>query len=465
MIKLGGMGYLAFICLVTTIGGFLFGFDTVVISGGEKLFQAQFGLSDDQLGWVAASAILGCILGSAVSGTWADRFGRKPVLVLCALLLFVSALGSMLAQTSDQLVVARLIGGIGVGITAMASPMYMSETSPARYRGGIVALYQLAITLGIVVAFVTNAILANYALDHAGTQGSGFWHSILIAEVWRGMFGVEILPALCYLLALGFIPESPRWLIQRGQVDTARRVLRRIQNAVEAEQSITDVRETLAHDSGTLADLFRPGLRKALALGVALALFSQFSGINAVMYYGPRLLGEVGFQATGAMNGAVLIGIINFLFTFLAIWKVDTFGRRSLLLAGVSGAFLSLLAAAILFRIEEVPNLAKLAPLVIYCACFSFSYGPVCWIVIGEIFPTAVRGRAVAIATTAIWIGAFTLTRVFPPLLKAIGAGNVFGIFAIITGFAVVFIWQTLPETKGRTLEEIERSWGGSKNA
>jgi SP family arabinose:H+ symporter-like MFS transporter len=456
-----GLGYIAAVCFVTTIGGFLFGYDTAVISGGIDFIERQFALSPDMKGWVVASALLGCIVGSACSGAMADRFGRKSVLLLSSALLLISAVGSMLPQSAVQLVVARMIGGLGIGITATASPMYMSEVSPAHFRGRMVSLYQLAITLGIVAAFTVNAVLLQYAAARSGAAGSGFWHWIAVAEVWRAMFGAGAIPAALYVLLLGFIPESPRWLIGQGHVAEARSVMRHTMTEAEMERAVADVSDALSHESNSVFELFQPGLRRALVLGVLLALFSQFSGINAVMYFGPTILKNVGFAAGGAMGGAILVGIINCIFTLVAIWKVDSFGRRPLLLVGVSGVFVSLAAAAALFAMPGVDNAWKLVPLLFFCACFSFSYGPVCWVVIGEIFPTRYRGRAVSVATAAIWLGAFAVSQLFPRMLQHLQASGAFAVYAALTAVAVVFIWKALPETKGRTLEEIERSWTG----
>lgn len=457
--KQKGILYLVGICAVTTIGGFLFGYDTAVISGGIDLIESQFHLSVDMKGWVVSSVLLGCIIGSAASGAIADHFGRKPVLLISSLLLFVSAVGSMLAQTVTQLVIVRLIGGLGVGITAMASPMYMSEIAPAHFRGRMVSLYQLAITMGIVFAFYINAVLLGYAENNSTAAAAGFLHEVLVTEVWRGMFGAEAIPAMFYIFLLMFIPESPRWLIRQGKIDRARAILRHIMQKDETEQSIRAVQGAVAHESNSVFELFRPGLRLALLIGIALPLFSQFSGINAVMYFGPTILKQVGFEVGGAMGGAILIGIINCLFTSIAIWKVDSFGRRPLLLIGVAGAFVSLAASAILFSGVQVPNMLKLIPLLVYCACFSFSYGPVCWVVIGEIFPTRYRGRAVSIATAAIWIGAFSVSQLFPRMMNQFGTAGCFGIYAGITACAVVFIYYCMKETKGRTLEQIEQKW------
>jgi len=292
-----GLGYIAAVCFVTTIGGFLFGYDTAVISGGIDFIERQFALSPDMKGWVVASALLGCIVGSACSGAMADRFGRKSVLLLSSALLLISAVGSMLPQSAVQLVVARMIGGLGIGITATASPMYMSEVSPAHFRGRMVSLYQLAITLGIVAAFTVNAVLLQYAAARSGAAGSGFWHWIAVAEVWRAMFGAGAIPAALYVLLLGFIPESPRWLIGQGRVAEARSVMRHTMTEAEMERAVADVSDALSHESNSVFELFQPGLRRALVLGVLLALFSQFSGINAVMYFGPTILKNVGFAA------------------------------------------------------------------------------------------------------------------------------------------------------------------------
>ena len=455
----GSQFYLIGICLVTTIGGFLFGYDTAVISGAVEMITKQFELTPDMTGWVVSSTLLGAIIGSASSGILADRFGRKPVLVFCSFLLLISAIGSMLPQRAMHLVIARMIGGFGVGITALASPMYMSEIAPARFRGRMVALYQFAITLGIVCSFAVNAFLLSRAGLNAGETGGGFLHLAFTTEVWRSMFGAEIIPAIAYFLLLFVVPESPRWLIKRGLVDRAKRIMNRVMPEENVAKIVTDVRDVVSHESNSVFELFKPGLRMALILGILLPLFSQLSGINVIMYYGPTILKSVGFAIGGAMGGAILIGIINCLFTMLAIWKVDSFGRRPLLLAGVSGTMITLAACAILFRMPNIPNIVKLIPLLAYCAFFSFSYGPICWIVIGEIFPTRYRGRAVSIGTCVIWTGAFTVSQAFPRMLAELGPSGVFAVFAVLMMLAIIYLWKYLPETKGRSLEDIERSW------
>jgi len=455
--------YLTGICIATTIGGFLFGYDTAVISGCIDFVEAQFSLNPELKGWVVSSVLLGCIVGSAASGTIADRFGRKPVLIVSSFLLLVSAIGSMVAMSVNQLVVFRLVGGLGVGITAMASPMYMSEIAPAYFRGRIVSFYQLAITAGIVCAFYINAVLLKYAGSHGTQENGGFWYWVAVAQVWRGMFGAETIPAVIYTVLLFLIPESPRWLLRQGHVDAARNILKRTD--ADMLTSVENGQYTVVENCASVFELFRPGLRKVLLIGIALPLFSQFSGINAVMYFGPSILKDVGFDMGGAMGGAILIGIVNFLFTGIAIWKVDASGRRPLLILGVSGCLVSLIAAAVMFAGSSIPNAFKLVPLLAYCACFSFSYGPVCWVIIGEIFPTRYRGRAVSIATAAIWLGAFIVSQSFPRMLTAVGAAGCFAVYAALTAVALVFIWFCIKETKGATLEEIEEWWGRSAGA
>lgn len=450
--------YLVGICVATTIGGFLFGYDTAVISGCIDLIEAQFSLTPELKGWVVSSVLLGCIAGSAASGTIADRFGRKPVLIASSVLLLISAVGSMIALSMNQLVVFRLVGGLGVGITAMASPMYMSEIAPASFRGRMVSLYQLAITAGIVCAFFINAALLKYAGSQGPPEAEGFWHWVAVSQVWRGMFGAEAIPAAIYVTLLFLIPESPRWLVRQGHVDAAARILRKTD--VDAVHSIQVMQQSAESRSTSILELFRPGLRKLLFIGIALPVFGQLSGINAVMYFGPTILKEAGFEMGGAMGGAILIGIVNFLFTGIAIWRVDRSGRRPLLLFGVSGCLISLITAALMFAGSGISNVFKLVPLLAYCACFSFSYGPVCWVIIGEIFPTRYRGRAVSISTAALWLGAFVVSQLFPRLLNELGAAGCFATYGVLTAVALVFIYFYIGETRGATLEQIERQWG-----
>lgn len=477
------MPYLVGICFVTTIGGFLFGYDTAIIAGCNPFLESQFALSKTGLGWVVSSALLGTIIGTALAGSIADRRGRKPTLILASLLLLFSAIGSMLvplflerpagfgwivadrAAAQNWLVVARMIGGIGVGITYAVSPLYIAEIVPSRVRGRLVSIYQLSITLGILFAFVIDYFVLHAAGDGAGAAVAGqtthgFWHWAFVHELWRGMFGTEIPVAMIFFLLLLLVPETPRWLTGQGREVEARSVLTRIGGPERAEKSLCEIREVLDREQGAFRELLAPHLRIPLLIGIFLPMFSHLSGIAAIMYFAPNILNEAMQSTEGSFLGATLVGVINMLFTFVAIWKVDKFGRRALLLIGVTGACVSLACVGLLFQIG---SRWVLVPLLFYVACFAFSYGPVCWIILGEIFPTRIRGRAAALGAFSLSLTSFVITQTNPILFETVSPAGTFFIYSALTAAAIWFIWKFVPETRGRTLESIEKGWLKSK--
>jgi len=454
-------GYLAVVCFIAALGGFLFGFDTAVISGTVGYLKKQFALGALMEGWVVTSALIGCILGASTAGTLSDRFGRKRVLLLSAVLFLVSALACMTPESVPLLVAARLVGGLGVGVASMLSPMYISELSPAHLRGRLVALYQLAITIGILVAYFSNAALQRLAAHVLEQMPSGFWRLAFVDEVWRAMFGVEALPAILFLGLLLVVPESPRWLAKQGRDAEARDILSRVVGPDEAAREMVAIREAISHESGSILQLFRPGLRVALLIGILLPLFSQISGINVIIYYGPTIFEDAGFQLSESLGGQVVIGIINVTFTFVAIALVDRFGRKPLLYFGVAGLVLSLSGVGSMFFLEITSGPLLLGLFFVYIACFAFSLGPVPWIVISEIFPTRIRGRAMSVGTFTIWAGCTSVALTFPWLRENLGPAGAFWLYALLVAPALPFVWLVVPETKGRTLEEIG-DWGQS---
>jgi sugar porter (SP) family MFS transporter len=445
--------YLLGVSLVAALGGFLFGFDTAVISGTIGFVKDEFALGAVLEGWFVSSALVGCIVGVSVAGVLSDRYGRKKVLLLSAALFFISALGCMLTGTMTSLIVYRIVGGIGVGVASMLSPLYISELAPARIRGRLVALYQLAITLGILIAYFSNALLE--------ANSSGGLVSGMQVNTWRAMFGAETIPALLFFGLLLFIPESPRWLTTKGFEERAEDVLVRINGAETAEQVMQDIRRVVAQESGGLREIFRPGLRIALFVGISIAVLSQFSGINAVIYYGVRILDEAGFTLGDALGGQVVIGIVNVLFTFLAIWKIDQMGRKPLLIWGALGIIVAHLAIGLLFFNNITGGYMLLFFLLFFVACFAATLGPISWVVISEIFPTHIRGRVLSIATLCLWSANAVLMQLVPWLLENLKSAGTFWLFAILSLPTLWIAWKILPETKGRTLEEIEQAWKG----
>lgn len=455
----GSRIYLAIVCTVAALGGFLFGFDTAVISGCVGFLEDQFALTEWTKGFVVSSALVGCICGAAIAGWLSDRFGRRRVLMLAAVLFFVSAVGCTVPRDVSTLVVARWIGGLGVGIASMLSPLYISEISPPSVRGALVAMYQLAITVGILVAYFSNAAIVAWGQSVENFAADGFLNWIVVAEPWRAMFGTEAIPAAAFFLLLFTVPESPRWLFQRGKEEISRRILSRVNGSAEAEREIQEIRETLAQQQGALEELLAPAYRGALAIGILLPLFSQVSGINAIIYYGPDLLEKAGFQLSESLGGQVIVGLVNCVFTFVAILLVDRIGRRPLILFGAAGLVASLAWIGLSFYFQVTSGWLVLAPILMFIACFAFSLGPLPWIVISEIFPTRIRGRAMSVGTFTIWAGCLLVAQTFPPLLSRLGPSPTFWLYALLVFPAIPVTLFFLPETKGRTLEEIEAAW------
>lgn len=448
--------YLYLVCLVAALGGFLFGFDTAVISGTVSLVKSDFKLDAVSEGWFVSCALLGCIIGVSFSGKLSDKYGRKIVLILSAIMFLASALGCMWSGSFTSLIIFRLIGGLGIGVASMVSPLYISEFSPSRYRGMMVSLYQLALTIGIVLAYFSNAYLVNHAKDAYGSEGM---RTIFSAEVWRAMLGLGAVPALIFLASLFAVPESPRWLLLRGQEQKAKDILVKIDGPQAAANEIRAFKEQDDNDSTSISELFKPVYRKALWIGLLLPFLSQVCGINAVIYYGPRILEQAGFTLNNALGGQVTIGLVNVVFTFVAIFTIDIWGRRPLLYAGVGGAVAALIIIGALFSLGITSGPWILIFILAFIACFAFSFGPVCWVIVGEIFPNAVRGKAMALATLSLWIGNFLVGQLTPLMLEGLGSSWTFWLFAICCSPALWLTWKLIPETKGRSLENIENYW------
>jgi SP family arabinose:H+ symporter-like MFS transporter len=449
--------YLYLVCLVAALGGFLFGFDTAVISGTVSLVKHDFSLDAFHEGWFVSCALLGCIVGVSFSGKLSDQYGRKIVLILSAILFLASAIGCMFSDSFTVLVIFRLIGGLGIGVASMVSPLYISEFSPSRFRGMMVSLYQLALTVGIVLAYFSNAYLANHTND---LFGDGLTTKIFSQEVWRAMLGLGALPAGIFLICLFLVPESPRWLMVKGKEQKARDILVKIDGANAAREEIKAFHEAQNdQDSGSLRELFTPVYRRALWIGLLLPFLSQICGINAVIYYGPRILEQAGFTLNNALGGQVTIGLVNVVFTFVAIFTIDKWGRKPLLLLGIGGAVVSLLIIGALFYLGITSGPWILIFILAFIGCFAFSFGPVCWVVVSEIFPNAIRGKAMALATLSLWIGNFLVGQLTPLMLEGLGSSWTFWIFALCCSPALWITWKSIPETKGRSLENIESYW------
>ena len=451
--------YLSLACGVAALGGLLFGFDTAVISGAIDQLEIQFALTKWMTGWIVSSALIGCLIGSAIAGTLSDRFGRKNVLLLAAVLFTLCSIGSAAPTMPWHLVVARLVGGAGIGIASMLSPLYIAEISPAKRRGGLIAVYQLAITLGILVAYLSNYSLAEVAQQWPDLYGSGLWRTVFVDQSWRGMLLAGLLPALVLFALLLFVPESPRWLTKQGRSAEALQILTRVNGGEAARRELAEIEETVARESGSIAQLFHPGMRLALAIGIILPSFSQISGVNVIIYYGPTVLKMAGLGESAALSWQILLGAVCSIATLAAIFSVDKLGRKPLLLSGIAGVGLMLALSGALMGCENVPPRLLVAVFAVFLACFNFSYGSVCWIVVSEIFPTAIRGRAMSISIFSLWTGCTLVAQTFPRLLEAVGPTYTFWLYGLTTPVAFLFVLLLVPETKGRSLEQIERQW------
>jgi SP family arabinose:H+ symporter-like MFS transporter len=456
--ELKGKSYVIVICLTAGLGGFLFGFDTAVISGAINFLRVQFHLNALMEGWIMSSALVGCVVGAAVAGLLADKFGRKKILLFSALLFIVSALGSAIATTPTFLVIARIVGGIGVGFAAMVAPMFISELSPANMRGRLVSLYQLAITLGILVSYLTNAGLLHYAGSHLTGDGS-FMNLYMVTEVWRGMLGSNIIPALLFFIFLLFVPESPRWLIKENKTEEAKVILTRINGLQEAMTELNDIRNTISEEKGSFKQLLAPGIRVALIIGLVLPFLSQLTGITTLMYYAPAIFEKAGLGANSAMGSAAIIGFFNMIFTVVAIWKIDKWGRKPILIWGFIGLSIALFLIGILSNRATVSTEFLLGAFVLYIAIFAATIGPAVWVVISEIYPTKIRGRAMSLGTLSLFVGSVFVTQTYPILRESVGIGNTFIFYGLVMLPASFFVKKMLPETKGKSLEDIERHW------
>lgn len=432
--------------VVAALGGLLFGYDTAVIAGAIGFLQEKFDLSPAMVGWAASSAIWGCVLGAMLAGYASDKWGRKKMLLITAVLFSVSAVWSALANDLSIFIIARFIGGIGVGAASMLSPLYISESAPAHIRGRLVSIYQLAIVLGINIIYVVN-----YYISVSGTSA---WN---VDYGWRWMLGSEVIPAAVFFGLLFLVPESPRWLLANRQEAKAREILVKI-NGSKAGEIENEIKATLNEERGSLRELFGKKYRMALIVGVVLALFSQVTGINAIIYYAPEIFKSIGIGVESAFFQTILIGVINTIFTFVAIWLIDKAGRRKLLLWGVSGMIVCLLGTALCFQ-YEVQGPWLLLFILGFIASFATSLGPIPWVLISEIFPTKTRGVAMSFCTLVLWIGVILITQLTPMSLENFGGATTFYIFLGNAIFLLVFTWLFIPETKQRSLEEIEMSW------
>ncbi|MBB5634555.1 SP family arabinose:H+ symporter-like MFS transporter [Pedobacter cryoconitis] len=448
--------FLIAITIVATLGGLLFGFDMAVISGVLPFVKQQFSLSPAAEGWFVSSALVGCIIGVAFAGELSDRFGRKKMLMLSAMLFLCSAIGTAAAADYTLLILARMLGGMGVGVASIVAPLYISEIAPASIRGRLVTFYQLAITAGILIAYLTNAGLLNLSFTYHHQSLGSLLDYILIKEVWRAMLGLGFVPSLLFLTGLLFVPESPRWLIQQGKEQEGIKILNRINGTASTNEELHLISKTSGQESGSYKDLFAKEMRRPLLIGLLLPLFSQFSGINAIIYYGPRILNDAGINISNALLSQVIFGLANFLFTLIAVWKVDKMGRRPLYIIGSIGATIALFFTGWCFYSGATNNMGLVISIILFLACFAFSIGPLKFVIAAEIFPTRIRGRAMGLSIMVMWIADTIVGQLTPVLLGSAGPALTFCFFASCCLISFFVVFKMVPETKGKSLEEVQ---------
>jgi SP family arabinose:H+ symporter-like MFS transporter len=432
------------VSLVAAASGLLFGFDIAVINGAILLLRQQFALNEFQTEVAASSLLAGCVAGASIAGVLSDRLGRRRILILSAVLFALSSAGAALPRNLTEFAAARFLGGVAIGVASVLAPLYIAEVAPARIRGRLVSLNQMAIVTGILLAYLTNWLLSFHG------QGS-----------WRWMFAAAVVPSAAFLMGMMFVPESPRWLVENGREEEAFAVLARVGGAAAAAADVERIKAAIAEETGRLRDLLEPGLRRALLIAVSLAVLQQITGINTVLFYGSIIFKErVGGQSeTAAIGANVAVGLVNFVATIVALWVIDRAGRRPLLMwsSGVMAAGHLLLGAA--FLIQPPPAMLVLAVMLILAAAFAVGMGPGVWVVMAEIFPTKIRGRAMSIATISLWLACVALTMTFLSLAQAITISGAFWLYAALCILTCLFVRFVTPETKGKTLEEIEQLW------
>lgn len=443
--KQASAGYAFLVAFVAAIGGFLFGYDLHIITAGQIFWREYFQLTDAQFGFATSSAILGCIAGPFGGGWLADKFGRRGTLIFAASLFGLSAIGTALAKDIILFNTFRILGGLGVGVASIASPMYIAEIAPARIRGRLGLMYQMAITIGS-----TSAALLGYFLSFGGH--------------WRWMFGSMIVPVMGFIVCLRLVPESPRWLAEVGREDEGRDVLTKIDGPEAARREMQEIKETLALETGTFSELFAPGIRMAIVVAVLLAFFNNLTGWSGIAYYLPVIFQKGGYaDPSRAIFNMVILNVFNMIFTVVCIWLVDRVGRRPLWLRTSVAMIFSLSFAALAFHLKLTGPIILLV--IIFCTIpHHLGLGPLPWLMMSELFPTRLRARGVAVSTTILWMGGFVGPLFFPIMAgfseRTIGSiAGIFGVFAFICVLSFIFGLKLLPETKGRTLEDIAKSW------
>lgn len=449
----GSKSFIMLVTLVAALGGLLFGYDTAVIAGAIGFLQSHFNLDPAMKGWAASSALLGCVLGVSFAGIFSDRMGRKKTLVLSGILFLLSAIGTAIPNQFYMFVIFRMVGGIGVGVASMASPMYIAEITPARVRGRMVSVNQFAIVTGMLIIYFVNYFIA--------LQGDEVWN---INTGWRWMFASGALPSAIFLLLLLLVPESPRWLVEKGLKEKAQGILTKVGGSVFAQAELRSIEVTLDQEVESLRRLFKTGWRKVMVIGIALAILQQVTGINVFLYYAPEIFKKLGSGVDAALLQTIVVGAVNLSFTIIAIWTVDRLGRKPLMIIGATGMGFSLVAMGLAAQFQVI-SIWVLLCILAYIACFALSVGPVTWVLLSEIYPTRIRGRALSVATFFLWSANFVVSQTFPmmdenpALIAQFNHGFPFYVYAAFCLALVLTVWKAVPETKGYSLEEIEKFW------
>lgn len=449
--------YVWLITIAAALGGLLFGYDWVVIGGAKPFFERYFNLTDaSQVGWANSCALIGCLVGAITAGALSDRFGRKRLLICAALLFAITSIGNALALNFHLFIFWRMLGGVAIGLASNLSPMYIAEIAPAKVRGRLVSINQLTIVVGILLAQFINWILAKNLPEGATDEFiKNSWYG---QYGWRWMFAMTAVPALIFFISMFFVPESPRWLAKNGMFEKALETLSKIGGDNYAKKALSEIEETLKNDIKKVdfSELLQPGLRKAIVLGVALAVFQQWCGINVIFNYAEEIFRAANYDISDVLKNIAWTGSVNMAFTFVALGVVDRAGRKPLMLIGAGGLALiyTILGYCYMVKIQGLPMLLLVLSAI---GCYAMSLAPVTWVIISEIFPNRIRGAAMAIAVTALWTACFILTFTFPILNRKLGPAYTFWIYAAICLCGFTYIFYRLPETKGKTLEQIEK--------
>ena len=455
-------GYIIAISSITALGGFLFGYDWVVIGGAKPFYEAYFNLTSSfEIGWAMSNALVGCLIGAALSGYITDKFGRKKVLIIAGLLFTVSAIGTSLSDTFTFFVWARILGGVGIGLASNVSPMYIAEIAPAKHRGSLVSINQLTIVIGILAAQITNWLIAE-------SVPTGATHEYILNSWngqfgWRWMFAAEVVPAVIFFILAWVLPESPRWLIKQNLTEGAEDVLQKIGGREYAADQLQSIKNTLKDEVNKvhLGELWKPSLLPILAIGIGLAVFQQWCGINVIFNYADEVFTSAGYGVSEMLLNIVLTGSVNLIFTLVAMKTVDNWGRKKLMLLG-AGALSVIYLLMAFFYYTQIVGIHMLILVMAAIAFYAMSLAPITWVIISEIFPNRIRGAAMSVSVFALWTASLILTYTFPLLSEGLGEGSkgialTFGLYAIVCIIGFVLIRKKLPETKGKSLEELEK--------